>query len=112
MTDVDFIKSVCTVPNAPVGTSPEEERLDDVMAKISASIQQPKSTDSQVPPWEQEPDTPRNSIGWVMGTGAEYWHRFTSWFKELDDETRQAFMSAHPEPQDWRGFYDDLISAA
>ncbi len=112
MTDVDFIKSVSRVPKAPVDSVSEDDRLDDVMAKISANMHKSKSSHEQVPPWEQEPGTPRDSIGWVMGTGADYWHRFTSWFKGLDDEKRQAFVNAHPEPEGWRGFYGDLISAA
>ena len=111
MTDVDFIKSVCMVPKAPMESVSEDERLDDVMAKISANMHRSKPSFEPIPPWEQEPDTPKNSIGWVMGTGAEYWHQFTSWFKGLDDEERQAFMNAHPEPEGWRGFYGDLISA-
>lgn len=109
MTDFDFIKSISNVPKRPVESIVKDDAFGRRAAKVGAGDHRPAFATRPSPPWEQEPGTPRNSIGWKMGSGAEYWQHFKGWFTGLDDEKQEAFMRDHPEPEGWRGFYGSLI---
>lgn len=112
MTDFEFIKSISNVPKKPLESTVRSDAFGHHTTKVSAKVRGAALATQPSPPWEQEPDTPRDSIGWVMGSGAEYRQQFKSWFTGLDSSARDDFMRAHPEPEGWRGFYGDLISGA
>ncbi|SDE01881.1 hypothetical protein [Kordiimonas lacus] len=109
MTDFDFIKSISNVPKQPVESTIKGDAFGRRAANMDGGAHRPAFTTQASPPWEHEPGTPRNSIGWKMGSGAEYRQHFESWFTGLDDEKRETFMREHPEPEGWRGFYGSLI---
>lgn len=58
-----------------------------------------------LPPWKAHPDIPRGSIGWRMGGGETTAMNFQEFFTELSDEDRARFEQAHPEPDEWVGYY-------
>jgi len=109
MTDIDFIKSISNVPKKPFDSVVKNDGFGHAAFKKGSNAPRPEFPTQPSPPWEQEPDTPRDSIGWVMGSGAEYRQQFKSWFTGLDSSARDDFMRVHPEPEGWRGFYGNLI---
>lgn len=68
--------------------------------------------DPPVPPWEYDPETPPEGLGWMLGYGADYWRYFGTWFMELSKEEQASFTWKYPEPEVWRGFYDSLMGEA
>lgn len=61
------------------------------------------------PPWKAY-SYPWGSMGWRMGGGEDFWHDFCDWFRSLDDESRAAYSLAHPEPPDWKYFYEYITT--
>ena len=57
------------------------------------------------PPWGAFPHLHRRSIGWRQGEGEDYYNRFCEMFAGLAAAEQNAYEEAHPEPEDWRGFY-------
>jgi len=58
-----------------------------------------------LPPWLKHPEIPFGSIGWRMGYGEDYWHRFDTYYASLGSGGRKQFRDRHPEPAEWEGFY-------
>jgi len=112
MTDFEFIKSISNVPKRPVESTVKGDAFGRRAANQDNGAHRPVFTTQALPPWEHEPGTPRNSIGWKMGTGAEYCQHFKGWFTGLNSEARNDYMRAHPEPEAWRGFYGSLVAEA
>ncbi len=46
-----------------------------------------------------------------MGSGEDYKFDFWEMFSALSPEEQDAYERAHPEPEEWKGFYD-LIRAS
>ncbi|MCW5714807.1 MAG: hypothetical protein KIT43_09885 [Bauldia sp.] len=65
-----------------------------------------------LPPWRAHPEIPRYSIGWRMGYGEETAIHFLEFFGELSDEDKTRFEHAHPEPEEWSGYYRRLRGEA
>jgi hypothetical protein len=57
------------------------------------------------PVWIVFPNIPWGSIGWRMGGGEAYWHKWTTWFRSLPEPARQVYKSKWLEPDRWIGFY-------
>ncbi|MEX0318374.1 MAG: hypothetical protein AB3N21_10505 [Ruegeria sp.] len=66
------------------------------------------AVDHEQPPWTAFPEYDRYSMGWRMGPGEDYWNAFHSWIRSLSRPDADAFVSAHPEPENWKGFYDSI----
>jgi len=58
------------------------------------------------PPWEEFPEIPFMSIGWRMGPGEDYMHKWWSWMKMKSATQRKAYYDLNSEPKHWSGFYD------
>ena len=58
------------------------------------------------PPWIEFPEYERHCMGWRMGPGDGYIPDFCIWLSELDG--RQGYISKHPEPKGWEGFYEPI----
>ena len=43
-----------------------------------------------------------------MGAGEECAREFDLWFRAQDQTTQLHYALDHPEPAEWRGFYEDL----
>ena len=56
-------------------------------------------------PWEAYRGVHRRSIGWRDGEPAAYYQRFCQTFSTMSAAEQSAYVEAHPEPEDWRGFY-------
>jgi hypothetical protein len=41
-----------------------------------------------------------------MGGGEAYWQSFADWFRSLAPQARGHFVAEHPEPPDWKYFYE------
>jgi hypothetical protein len=41
-----------------------------------------------------------------MGAGERHWEAFTNWFRGLAPDARARFAAEHPEPPDWKYFYE------
>lgn len=70
----------------------------------------PEYPDPMLPPWEQLPDIPPRSIGWRMGPGQDYAVAFCSWLTSMSAADREGYVSAHPEPAGWNGYYALITS--
>jgi hypothetical protein len=57
------------------------------------------------PVWIEFPKIPWGSIGWRMGAGEDYWHKWMPWYKELSVSEREAYKTNWPEPEGWKDFY-------
>ena len=62
--------------------------------------------DDMEPPWKKFPTLERNSIGWRMGPGEDYYDRFYKWYSSLTDGEADEFSANNPTPSDWDGYYD------
>jgi hypothetical protein len=89
----------------PDGTMSSEFKdfLTDALAAMKANAVAHKQ-----PPWAAFPEYERHSMGWRMGPGEDYWHAFHSWIRSLEGPEADEFVSAHPEPENWTGFYDSI----
>jgi hypothetical protein len=61
-----------------------------------------------VPPWRKYPNIPRQSIGWRMGIGEQYFQEFSAWWHRQPRRTRLAVRNSYPEPEQWSGFFQGL----
>lgn len=76
--------------------------------KNAAVEMKENAVDYKQPPWAAFPEYERHSMGWRMGPGEDYWHAFHSWIRSLRNQDADAFISRYPEPEDWKGFYDNI----
>ena len=60
------------------------------------------------PPWIAYPDIPPG-MGWRMGFGASYSDDFAAWFGNLSVTDQQMVMQSSPEPDGFRGYYQNII---
>ncbi|QLC20762.1 hypothetical protein HFP51_00320 [Parasphingopyxis sp. CP4] len=96
-----------------MSTRDEDERpmsADEIMKMVNEAHQHMRENrvpypDPMLPPWIVFPDYERQSMGWRMGSGEDYWHDFSDWFRALDDQARAQYIAANPEPTGWEGFY-------
>ncbi|GAB4214526.1 MAG: hypothetical protein OHK0022_53180 [Roseiflexaceae bacterium] len=58
-----------------------------------------------LPPWLAYPDIPPWSIGWRMGVGEHYLHRWNTWYYALSEQARRAYREHYPPPEEWAPFY-------
>ncbi|MBB5745541.1 hypothetical protein [Brevundimonas variabilis] len=58
-----------------------------------------------LPPWIAFPDLGRTSIAWRRGDGADYLDDFHRMLDALSPVERDAYEAAHPEQDEWYGFY-------
>jgi len=73
-----------------------------------------------LPPWKEFPTLPQGCLGWRMGGGESYLHRWYLWIETLTQEQRISYFQAHcPLPFEWLdtvayvfGYedYDDSLS--
>jgi len=54
----------------------------------------------------------RGSIGWRMGYGEDYSHKFFDFYRGLTESEQQQYQVMFPEPRLWRGFYNKDFSAS
>ncbi|MDJ0820227.1 MAG: hypothetical protein QNJ09_00280 [Paracoccaceae bacterium] len=76
--------------------------------KQAQSEMNAQAVDFKQPPWRAVPDYERHSMGWRMGPGEDYSLAFDSWLKGLSPAEFQEFVSQHPEPEGWEGFYKSI----
>jgi hypothetical protein len=62
-----------------------------------------------LPLWIKYSYLSRYSIGWRMGYGEDYSIKFSSWFDELSEDQREAYIKKYPEPIEWTGWYNGEI---
>lgn len=58
------------------------------------------------PVWVEFPKIPWGSMGWRMGPGEDYWHKWIGWYKALAAEQRLIYRQHWPESGRWVGFYE------
>jgi hypothetical protein len=58
------------------------------------------------PPWAKYPDMERQSVGWRMGDGEDYYNTVYRMFSALPPAAREDYEQRHPEPPGWSGWYD------
>jgi hypothetical protein len=58
-----------------------------------------------IPPWKMYPEFKYKSMGWRMGYGEHYIHRWHKGFRNLNSKQRLNYKTANPEPESWKGFY-------
>jgi hypothetical protein len=51
-------------------------------------------------------DYPWGSMGYRMGEGEYYWADWKNWYRQLDANAQEQYRQQHPEPEDWRHFYE------
>ena len=59
----------------------------------------------KLPPWLEYPSYRKCSIGWRMGDGEDYYHKFWKNFKKLTPTEQKWYQQDFPEPDAWKGFY-------
>lgn len=96
--------------NAQDNILPDGSMSSDLKEFLSNALADMKqnAVDHRQPPWMAFPAYDRYSMGWRMGSGEDYWHAFQAWIRSLERSDMDAFISAHPEPESWRGFYDAI----
>jgi hypothetical protein len=57
------------------------------------------------PLWLKYPHIERGRIGWRMGGGEDYLHKFMRWFSSLTAEEQKKYQAMFPEPRTWLGWY-------
>ncbi|MBY0583446.1 MAG: hypothetical protein K2P68_11090 [Sphingomonas sp.] len=60
------------------------------------------------PPWIAYPDI-APGMGWRMGFGACYSDKFAAWFGNLKPQDQQSLMLSAPEPEGFKGYYQNII---
>lgn len=60
-----------------------------------------------LPPWLAYPSYGRYSIGWRMGAGEEHIDKLYVYFKNVSKETYESYRLQYPEPEGWKGWYDE-----
>ena len=69
-------------------------------------------TEPLLPVWIAFPKIPWGSVGWRMGAGEDYWHRWATWFKGTSPSARAQYKAAWPEPEGWEDFYSFIETDA
>lgn len=69
-------------------------------------------TESLLPVWIAFPKIPWGSVGWRMGAGEDYWHRWATWFKGTSPSVREQYKASWPEPEGWEDFYSFIETGA
>ena len=87
----------------PDGSASEE--LKQFLRKMLTEMKA-NAPDYKQPPWKAFPSYSKGSMGWKMGPGEDYWIAFHEWIYSLDGTQLNEFVLAHPEPKDWKGFYN------
>lgn len=59
------------------------------------------------PPWIVFPDVDPMDMFWRMGLGEEHIEKLYIYFQYCGDENFNKYMRHYPEPEDWKGWYDD-----
>jgi hypothetical protein len=49
---------------------------------------------------------PWGSLGYRMGYGQDYWHKWANWYRGLAAQAQQRYREENPEPASWRHFYE------
>jgi hypothetical protein len=62
------------------------------------------------PFWLKYPNIRFRSIGWRMGSGEEYFHRFVGWLENQSGEVRQRVRARYPGEGEWAGVWERLLS--
>jgi hypothetical protein len=62
-------------------------------------------------PWARHPSLPRGGA-WYAGEPGEHFVRFFLFFSAMSPDEQAAFERAHPEPPQWRGFYEMIRTTA
>lgn len=57
-----------------------------------------------IPPWLKYPNLPRRSMGWRMGIGEGYVHKFLTWWNRLPRKQRLSYRGMYVEPEEWKDF--------
>ena len=67
-----------------------------------------------LPLWLAYPTFNSLTIGWRMGSGENYKHRWHQWYRGLTDEQRTGYKDRFPPPQEdsWSGFYEEIAERA
>lgn len=63
------------------------------------------------PPWQEFPQIPLGSIGWRMGAGEDYARKFYAWFRAQGHDEQVQYAADNPEPQEWRGYYEEIATS-
>ena len=61
-----------------------------------------------VPPWVKYPNIHLGSIGWRMGSGETYWHKYVDWYKASKEETKKRVQDKYKAEGRWENFYSNL----
>ena len=61
-----------------------------------------------VPPWAKYPNIPLGSIGWRMGLGEDYLHRFMDWYKSSRGDVKKRVQDKYKAEGNWKRFYVNL----
>lgn len=56
------------------------------------------------PPWQRF-EYAQFSLGWGMGGGEYYLKKWHEWFRQLNSEEQDSYISQNPEPEGWFEFY-------
>jgi len=59
------------------------------------------------PPWVMYPDVDPLDMFWRMGRGEEHIEKLTIYFEYCGEEKVKEYMILYPEPEDWRGWYEE-----
>jgi len=70
----------------------------------SCSIDLKNETELE-PLWVTIPEYNRYSMGWRMGGGEDVSTRFQRRYRNLSENSKEAFRRQYPEPEGWEGFY-------
>lgn len=61
--------------------------------------------DFTVPPWKMYPELAYRSMGWRMGYGEYYIHRWYKYYLALNEKDKDTYKEKNPESESWKGFY-------
>jgi hypothetical protein len=68
------------------------------------------NADVMLPWWAAYPDFSSVTIGWRMGSGEVYKHRWYAWYRNLSREQRTEYRHRFPTPEfgAWEGWYEQI----
>lgn len=76
-----------------------------LLMKVREEIRKMKYVDNLIlPPWIVFPSVSSEDLFWRMGAGESFLMKWFTCFQEIDQKT---YMQKFPEPDNWRGFYDE-----
>jgi len=59
-----------------------------------------------LPPWLKYPHYGYGFIGWRMGIGQDYWHKFWNEYLKLSSQERKWYKQDFPEIPGWENIYN------